>query len=113
MLDTNKVEVEYNGELWSFDSLWQAAETGGYFEKGLYKPSHDAEIVDETLKQDADGDVTLVLDANIIEGFEDGTFKPEETVTRAVERLFTARFRLGMFADDCEYDRNSCECNTF
>ncbi len=28
----------------------------------------------------------------------------EETVTRAVERLFTARFRLGMFADDCEYD---------
>ncbi|MBQ7009812.1 MAG: glycoside hydrolase family 3 C-terminal domain-containing protein, partial [Ruminococcus sp.] len=28
----------------------------------------------------------------------------EETITKAVERLFTARFRLGMFADDCEYD---------
>ena len=28
----------------------------------------------------------------------------EETVTEAVERLFTARFRLGMFDDDCEYD---------
>lgn len=28
----------------------------------------------------------------------------EETITVAVERLFTARFRLGMFADDCEYD---------
>ena len=28
----------------------------------------------------------------------------EETVTKAVEKLFTARFRLGMFDDDCEYD---------
>ena len=29
----------------------------------------------------------------------------EETITEAVELLFEARFRLGMFADDCEYDR--------
>ena len=28
----------------------------------------------------------------------------EETVTTCVERLYAARFRLGMFADDCEYD---------
>ena len=28
----------------------------------------------------------------------------EETITAAVEKLFTARFRLGMFDDDCEYD---------
>lgn len=28
----------------------------------------------------------------------------EETITSAVERLFTARFRLGMFDTDCEYD---------
>ena len=28
----------------------------------------------------------------------------EETVTEAVERLFEARFRLGMFDTDCEYD---------
>ena len=28
----------------------------------------------------------------------------EETITRSVERLFTARFRLGMFDEDCEYD---------
>ena len=28
----------------------------------------------------------------------------EETVTEAVTRLFTARYRLGMFADDCPYD---------
>lgn len=29
----------------------------------------------------------------------------EETITAAVEKLFEARFRLGMFDDDCEYDR--------
>ncbi len=28
----------------------------------------------------------------------------EETITKAVEMLFTARFRLGMFDDDCVYD---------
>lgn len=28
----------------------------------------------------------------------------EEVITEAVERLFTARFRLGMFDSDCEYD---------
>lgn len=28
----------------------------------------------------------------------------EEAITQAVERLFTARYRLGMFADDCKYD---------
>ncbi len=28
----------------------------------------------------------------------------EETITRAAERLFEARFRLGMFDSDCEYD---------
>ncbi len=28
----------------------------------------------------------------------------EEQITRACERLFTTRYLLGMFADDCEYD---------
>ena len=28
----------------------------------------------------------------------------EEKITESVEKLFEARFRLGMFADDCEYD---------
>ena len=28
----------------------------------------------------------------------------EETITEAAVKLFTARFRLGMFDDDCEYD---------
>jgi len=29
----------------------------------------------------------------------------EETITEAVEKLFEARFRLGMFDDDCVYDK--------
>lgn len=29
----------------------------------------------------------------------------EEAITEAAEKLFTARFRLGMFDDDCEYDK--------
>ena len=29
----------------------------------------------------------------------------EETITEAVEKLFEGRFRLGMFDDDCEYDK--------
>ena len=41
----------------------------------------------------------------------------EETITECVERLYEARFRLGMFADDCEYDNISydvveCEKHT-
>ena len=34
----------------------------------------------------------------------------EETVTEAVVRLFTARYALGMFAKDCEYDKISYDC---
>lgn len=33
----------------------------------------------------------------------------EETITAAVEKLFEARFRLGMFDKDCEYDKISPE----
>ncbi len=39
----------------------------------------------------------------------------EETITEAVEKLFEARFRLGMFDDDCEYDKipyDVVECKT-
>lgn len=41
----------------------------------------------------------------------------EETITAAVEKLFEARFHLGMFDDDCEYDNISvdiveCEAHT-
>jgi len=40
---------------------------------------------------------------HLSEAYEKGLIT-DESVTKAVERLFTARFRLGMFSDDCEYD---------
>ncbi len=68
--NTGDVNLEYDGALWSFDSLWQAAETGGYFEKGEFVASHAAEIVENSLKLDANGTCTIVVDANILEGKE-------------------------------------------
>lgn len=40
---------------------------------------------------------------NLPEAYRQGLIA-EDVITKAVERLFTARFRLGMFSDDCEYD---------
>ncbi len=44
--------------------------------------------------------------ASMLSAYEAGLID-EETITEACVRLFTARFRLGMFADDCEYDKIS------
>ena len=41
--------------------------------------------------------------SHLPEAYERGLIS-DETIDNAVTRLFTARFRLGMFADDCEYD---------
>ena len=41
---------------------------------------------------------------HMLEAFQEGLVT-EEQITTACERLFTTRFLLGLFADDCEYDR--------
>ena len=41
---------------------------------------------------------------HILEALQEGLIN-EEDITAACERLFTTRFMLGLFADDCEYDR--------
>ena len=41
---------------------------------------------------------------HILEALQEGLIT-EEDITRACERLFTTRFLLGLFADDCEYDQ--------
>ncbi len=40
---------------------------------------------------------------SLYEAYEEDLIS-EETITEAVEKLFEARFRLGMFDNDCEYD---------
>ncbi len=41
---------------------------------------------------------------HILEALREGLIT-EEDITTACERLFTTRFMLGLFADDCEYDQ--------
>ena len=41
---------------------------------------------------------------HILEALQEGLIT-EEDITTSCERLFTTRFLLGLFADDCEYDR--------
>ena len=41
---------------------------------------------------------------HMLEALQEGLVTEEE-ITTACERLFTTRFLLGLFADDCEYDR--------
>ena len=41
---------------------------------------------------------------HMMEAYQEGLVT-EDQITTACERLFTTRFLLGLFADDCEYDR--------
>lgn len=41
---------------------------------------------------------------HLMQAYQDGLVT-EDQITTACERLFTTRFLLGLFADDCEYDR--------
>ena len=41
---------------------------------------------------------------HMMQAYQEGLVT-EEQITTACERLFTTRFLLGLFADDCEYDR--------
>ncbi|MCR5741776.1 MAG: hypothetical protein K6G38_04915 [Gammaproteobacteria bacterium] len=78
--DTSIVNLEYDGVLWSFDSLWQATETGGYFYQGEYTPSHAADLLlneagddyaDDAVVVNEDGTATIKIDLNavVVEGF--------------------------------------------
>jgi hypothetical protein len=78
--DTSVVNLEYDGKLWSFDSLWQAADTGGYFAHGELTPATAADmLMDEEENYDPscyveneDGTVTLVIDTHrlVVDGFK-------------------------------------------
>ena len=64
--DTNKPSQDliWNDQAWSFDALWQAAETGGYFKDGLYVPNHNVEKLTDGVKNE-DGTVTYTFKTNI------------------------------------------------
>lgn len=65
--DTNKPSQDliWNDQAWSFDALWQAAETGGYFKDGLYVPNHNVEKLTDGVKNE-DGTVTYTFKTNML-----------------------------------------------
>ena len=46
---------------------------------------------------------------HLLEAYKEGLVT-EETITTACERLFTSRYMLGMFSDDCEWDSLDYSC---
>ena len=47
---------------------------------------------------------------HLLQAYQEGRIT-EEAITEAAERVYTSRFLLGVFADDCEYDKISLEEN--
>lgn len=71
--NTNEVskELEYDNMYWSFNSLWEAAEKGGYFENGVAVAPYDASLAETNgVVMNADGTATLTFDVSMISGVE-------------------------------------------
>lgn len=80
--DTNEVSKDliWKDCAWSFDALWQAAETGGYFNKGLYVKNHDSELASNGVKLNSDGTATVSIKTNKLNGIDNVTI----SVTKAM-----------------------------
>lgn len=77
--DTSEVNLEFKGVLWSFDSLWQAADTGAYFERGQVVSAHNADFFlneagddydESTYVANEDGSYTFRITTNPLLGVE-------------------------------------------
>ena len=71
--DTNQVseDLYYDGMYWSFDSLWTAADQGGYFANGVLSPAFTApEETTPVVNDDGTVTVTIALDVASVEGVE-------------------------------------------
>ena len=105
--DTSEVNLEYKGVLWSFDSLWQAADTGGYFQQGVFHKAYapDMKLDGENYASDCytengDGTVTLKLNTNPLLGIEGLEIDVEKV-------LFDGYNANGSYVEwSCEFDYN-------
>lgn len=66
--NTNEVsdQLIFDDMAWSFDALWQAADTGGYFEKGVNCAIYKPELVENGATVNEDGSATFVYKANVV-----------------------------------------------
>ncbi len=88
---------------WGFDG-YVVSDCGAICDinKNHHITENEAESAALAVKNGCDlncGDAYKWLKTSVALGLLD-----EETITASVERLFEARFRLGMFDNDCEYD---------
>ena len=81
------------------------------FHEGHHFTSRGAESASRAVKMGCDVNCGCTYD-RLLEGLEEGLITEEEIRESAI-RAFTARFALGLFADDCEYDAIPyTACNT-
>ena len=72
-IDTNIVseDLYYDGMYWSFDSLWTAADQGGYFSNGVLAPAFTApDTTTPVVNEDGTVTITIALDVATVEGVE-------------------------------------------
>ena len=64
-VDTSKVDptLKYDGVAWSFDSLWLAADQGGFFKDGLSVPCQEIEYEDTEANEDGSQTITIKVTA--------------------------------------------------
>ena len=103
--DTNVVseDLYYDGCYWSFDSLWQAADTGAYLVDGKVAPLFS--LKDNTLGasnfvKNANGTVTATIAVDLVEA--------ENTVVEIVDTVIYAYF-FPAGAQEPVYDEDSCK----
>lgn len=65
-IDTSEVSKDliWDDSAWSFDALWQVADTGGYVEDGKIKANYAPELLSS--KKNADGTATVEIKANFV-----------------------------------------------
>ena len=59
-------DLLWDGMYWSFDSLWLAADQGGYFDKGVQVPTFTAPDSTKNVVMNADGTATIKFKTEIV-----------------------------------------------
>lgn len=80
--NTNELskDIEYDGHYWSFDGLWKAADSGGYFENGINVPSYTASVNTNSVVINKDGSASVTIDISMISGIENVDVTFDKTV---------------------------------
>lgn len=105
--DTDVVseDLEYDGKLWSFDSLWQAADTGAYLVDGHVTQLYSISVSDQYLSAsnftvNEDGSAEVSIGVSIIN---------QTNATCEVTGATIYAYLLNDAGTNVEYDEDACE----